>query len=140
MIFTYLNSLDTENLFFIFEMVLRKTQQDQRFFKSEILIQQPKNVDLKYYCPLVHSKIGNQPHKLFLLSKPTEHFAMMIGDRYNTFPFHSKDLFVVFGKVCSIFRFIYYPSLLVELTFVTYLFRFALTRIQRVSLKSQKPA
>ena len=44
-----------------------------------------------------------------------KHFALMIGDRDNTLPFCSKDLFVFFDKVCSIFRVIYYPSLLVEL-------------------------
>ena len=61
----------------------------------------------------MHSKIGKQPHKLSLLSKLTKPFALMIGDRDNTLPFCFKDFFVLFKKLSSIFRFIYYPSLLV---------------------------
>ena len=66
------------------------------------------------------SKTGNQPHKLSLLSKPTKLFVLVIDDRDNTLPFRSKDLFLLFEKICSIFRASYYPSLLVEFSYLNY--------------------
>ena len=41
-------------------------------------------VYFEYGCPLVHSKIGNQPRKLFRLSKPTK--TLCLDNRLQIIP------------------------------------------------------
>ena len=70
------------------------------------------NSSVNQSCPLISVSVNQRAD--------CKHFALMIGDRDNTLPFRSKDLFVFFNKVCSTFWVIYYPSLLVELFYLNH--------------------
>ena len=51
--------------------------------------------------------------KLFLLFKPSETLALIIRQRYDTFPFCEKNFFVLFYYISSLFGFLYFLSKLV---------------------------
>ena len=51
--------------------------------------------------------------KLFLLFKPSETLALIIRQRYDTFPFCAKNFLVLFYYISSLFGFLYLLSKLV---------------------------
>ena len=80
-----------------------------------MLINQFGNIYFEYYSILVHLVFAYQFCKLFLFSKPTKHFPLMVRYRYNTLPFCAKNFLIFFYDGSSIFRFLYFVSFLVQL-------------------------
>ena len=60
-------------------------------------------------------EIYNQPHKIFLLPKPTEHFPLLVQDSDNAVPFRAKDFFILPNDISDIFGFIHFLDSFVQL-------------------------
>ena len=60
-------------------------------------------------------EICSQPNKLFLLSKPTEHFPLMVRDSDDALPFRAKDFFILLKDSSGIFEFIHFLGSFVQL-------------------------
>ena len=74
-----------------------------------------KNVNFKNDGVLMDFEIPNQPHKLFLLPKPTEHLPLMVCDNADAFLSRAKDFFIFLNDVSGIFRFIHFLGSFVQL-------------------------
>ena len=58
---------------------------------------------------------AHQRHKLFLLTKLTEHFPLMVSDSDDALPFHAKDFLILLTDISGIFRFIHFLGSFVQL-------------------------
>ena len=80
-----------------------------------VFVDQFKNVDFEDNGILVDFEPTHQPHKPFLLRKPTEHFLLMVRDNDDALPFRVKDFFIPFDDISGIFGFIHFLGSFVQL-------------------------
>ena len=97
------------------KQVFKKISVIDDFFKFGMLINQRKNICLKYYGILVQFEFSYQLDKLFFLPKSTKHFSLMIRCRYNALPFCSDSFLVFFYDGRSILEFLCFLRFLVQL-------------------------
>ena len=74
-----------------------------------------KNVDFEENGVLVYFEPAHQRHKLFLLTKLTEHFPLIVRDSDDALPFHAKDFLILLNDISGIFRFIHFLGSFVQL-------------------------
>ena len=74
-----------------------------------------KNVYFEDKGILTDFEIRNQPSKLFLLPKPTEHFPLMVHNSDDSLLFRSKDFFILLNDVSGMFGFIHFLGSFVQL-------------------------
>ena len=60
-------------------------------------------------------KICSQPHKLFILPKPTEDFSLMVRNSDDVLPFRLREFFILLDDISGIFRFIHFLGSFVQL-------------------------
>ena len=58
---------------------------------------------------------AHQRHELFLFTKLTEHFPLMVSNGYNTFPFCAKDFLILLNDISGILGFIHFLGSFVQL-------------------------
>ena len=80
-----------------------------------MLTNQFGNIYFEYYSILVHLVFADQFCKLFLFSKPTKNFPLIVSYGYNALPFCAEDFLVFFYDGSTIFRFLYFVGFLVQL-------------------------
>ena len=96
-----------------FEQFLKKLKVMEDFSNPRCLLISLKTLNLK--TVIVDFEPVHQRHELFLFTKPTEHFSLMVSNGYNIFPFCAEVFLVLLNDISGIFSFIHFLGSFVQL-------------------------